>query len=558
MKKFFCLLLMAQIFFLPQNLFAQNTFPASGSAGIGTSTPDASSALDMVSTTKGMLLPRMTKAQRDAIIAPAAGLLIYQTNSTAGFYYYDGSAWTAVAPKNANKTLSNLTAPTAVNVNLQPGANGTLDLGNTSFRWKDAYINNIKFSDGTTLSTAAGGGGGITGSGTSSYVPKFTSSTAIGNSAIYDNAGLVGIGTTAPGSKLHVAATDNVTLKVENSSTSAVATVTGVSSNMGSAATNGKTAYFANIATTSSQFGVLRGMDIDIAQSGSGITYGLDVNISGSGSFSKYGLSSVVTSSNTGDNKYGLYASVTDATSHTATTYGLRADVFSAGTGTKYGLYINAAGTGTGTRYGVYSSAAGSSHYAGYFLGRGYFSENVGIGTSSPSSRLHLDGGIDAEPGSGGFLVLGSTTSTNIAIDNNEIMGRNNGAVAELFLQNDGGDLNLCYAGGSVMIGAADPATGYLLTVDGKIICEELKVQLSEDWPDYVFEQDYSMLSISELKQFVETNKHLPGIPTAAEMMEQGLSVGDMQTKMMEKIEELSLYIIELQNQLDELKSQKH
>ena len=104
------------------------------------------------------------------------------------------------------------------------------------------------------------------------------------------------------------------------------------------------------------------------------------------------------------------------------------------------------------------------------------------------------------------------------------------------------------------MIGSSVAATGYLLTVDGKIMCEELKVQLSENWPDYVFDKHYNMPSIGDLKKFVRANRHLPGIPSAAEMKENGISVGDMQTKMIQKIEELSLYIIQLQEQIDELK----
>lgn len=61
--------------------------------GIGTTTPHASSALDITSTSAGLLAPRMTQAQRNAIVTPATGLLIYQTDSTPGFYYYTGSAW---------------------------------------------------------------------------------------------------------------------------------------------------------------------------------------------------------------------------------------------------------------------------------------------------------------------------------------------------------------------------------------------------------------------------------------------------------------------------------
>jgi uncharacterized protein (TIGR02145 family) len=61
--------------------------------GIGTTTPDASSMLDVSSTSKGMLVPRMTSAQRSAISSPVTGLLVYQTDSPSGYYYYDGVAW---------------------------------------------------------------------------------------------------------------------------------------------------------------------------------------------------------------------------------------------------------------------------------------------------------------------------------------------------------------------------------------------------------------------------------------------------------------------------------
>src|ERR1043166_8626873 len=106
-KKFFSISFAISIAW--STLSAQtNTFPSTGSAGIGTITPNASSILEIKSTTQGLLIPRMTGAQRNAIASPATGLMIYQTNGTPGFYYYDGSAWTAVAPKNnANRSLSN-------------------------------------------------------------------------------------------------------------------------------------------------------------------------------------------------------------------------------------------------------------------------------------------------------------------------------------------------------------------------------------------------------------------------------------------------------------------
>ena len=65
----------------------------SAQVGIGTNTPNTSAALDISSTTSGLLIPKMTQAQKNAIASPAAGLLIYQTNATSGFYYYNGASW---------------------------------------------------------------------------------------------------------------------------------------------------------------------------------------------------------------------------------------------------------------------------------------------------------------------------------------------------------------------------------------------------------------------------------------------------------------------------------
>src|SRR5215813_11808128 len=85
---------------------AQNLFPSSGAAGIGTTTPDASSLLEIKSTSKGLLIPRMTQTQRNAIASPATGLLIYQNDHIPGFYYYNGSAWTAVTQKSKGWSLT--------------------------------------------------------------------------------------------------------------------------------------------------------------------------------------------------------------------------------------------------------------------------------------------------------------------------------------------------------------------------------------------------------------------------------------------------------------------
>ena len=77
-------------------LNSSNIFNNGSSIGIGTVAPNSSAALEVNSTTKGFLLPTMTQTQRNAISTPATGLLIYQSDNTPGFYYYNGSAWSAI------------------------------------------------------------------------------------------------------------------------------------------------------------------------------------------------------------------------------------------------------------------------------------------------------------------------------------------------------------------------------------------------------------------------------------------------------------------------------
>lgn len=101
MKKIFNSLFFATITIIFSEITssAQNTFPSSGAAGIGTTAPNASSLLEVKSTTKGVLFPRMTESQKNAIASPVEGLLIYQTDHNSGFYYYNGTTWKAVTIK---------------------------------------------------------------------------------------------------------------------------------------------------------------------------------------------------------------------------------------------------------------------------------------------------------------------------------------------------------------------------------------------------------------------------------------------------------------------------
>jgi hypothetical protein len=105
---------------------------------------------------------------------------------------------------------------------------------------------------------------------------------------------------------------------------------------------------------------------------------------------------------------------------------------------------------------------------------------------------------------------------------------------------------------GSVGIGTLNTGD-YKLAVEGTIGARKVKVT-QQAWADYVFDGNYKRLSLSELENYIRINRHLPGIPTEAEVKKDGVDVGEMNKKLLEKIEELTLYLIELKKEVELLK----
>ncbi|SEW52877.1 hypothetical protein [Chitinophaga arvensicola] len=96
----------------------------------------------------------------------------------------------------------------------------------------------------------------------------------------------------------------------------------------------------------------------------------------------------------------------------------------------------------------------------------------------------------------------------------------------------------------SVGIGTKPPA-GYKLAVAGDFLAEKVKVKLQSGWPDYVFDVSYPLPSLQQVEDFIRTYKHLPQIPSAKEVADKGLDIASNQAALLQKIEELTLYLIE-------------
>ncbi|HEY9006942.1 hypothetical protein [Ohtaekwangia sp.] len=105
---------------------------------------------------------------------------------------------------------------------------------------------------------------------------------------------------------------------------------------------------------------------------------------------------------------------------------------------------------------------------------------------------------------------------------------------------------NIYYTNGNVGIGTSD-TKGYKFAVAGKAAVEEITVKLSASWPDYVFASSYRLPSLSDLEKFIVMHRHLPEIASAEEISKTGVDIGEMNILLLKKVEELTLYIIELE-----------
>jgi hypothetical protein len=302
---------------------------------------------------------------------------------------------------------------------------------------------------------------------------------------------------------------------------------------------------------------------------------------------------------NTQSNANGNYAGVfiSDGTSG-----GEKYGVYSEAGGTANAYGVNARAVGSSLNYGIYSfTDNGSSNYAGYMKGR-LFVEGHNANTNAGDSTNDVvraevthNSYVDTRAiygistprpgygygiyGQGGWRgVYGYNQGGDYGNSSVGVYGYSEGTAGSRYgvygnAYNPGGSTAVgvygtasnatnnwagyfsgsTYVSTDLRVATTNQATGYAVSVGGKVACEEVLVELEAGWPDYVFRDDYKLLSLPELESTIKENGHLPGIPSAQHVSENGFELGDMQKRVLEKVEELTLYTIEQQKMIDQL-----
>jgi hypothetical protein len=183
------------------------------------------------------------------------------------------------------------------------------------------------------------------------------------------------------------------------------------------------------------------------------------------------------------------------------------------------------------------------------------YRDNVGIGAITPVAKLHVQGNPASGPGNEALWVDNNGVPF---VTRREAAGGGTVEVGTVYSHNmslitNGSPIMFLGANGSVGIGTSNPQ--HKLAVNGTIKAKEVIVETT-GWSDYVFADDYRLAPLAEVEAHIKTNKHLPGIPSAAQVAENGVNLGDVQTALLAKVEELTLHLIAQDKSMKALQSQ--
>jgi len=221
---------------------------------------------------------------------------------------------------------------------------------------------------------------------------------------------------------------------------------------------------------------------------------------------------------------------------------------------------------GITNRWGIYQQGAGDINF---------FNGNVLLGTNvNAGYKLDVNGQVRIQ----NTLVLknitiGCNVDSLVSIDLNgnvksiapsrilvNTTTSNNAGTANFLSKFSSGNniVNSSIYDNGTAVGIGTTSTGpYKLAVEGIIGARKIKVTQSSPWADYVFNEEYALIPLLELENYIKNNNHLPEMPSAKEVRENGIEVGDTQVLLLKKIEELTLYIIDQQKRIDRLEKNK-
>lgn len=191
-----------------------------------------------------------------------------------------------------------------------------------------------------------------------------------------------------------------------------------------------------------------------------------------------------------------------------------------------------------------------------------YRNGSVGIGNSNPQAVLHVTSGGDE------IAIFRHPTTANSRIVVGNATGQVNLGVGattahpylwsntdNFYIGNDGLPTIFVNGMGNGNVGIGTTTPQAKLAVNGNIFAKSIKVTLA-GWPDYVFDSQFKLPSLAELEKYIRQHKHLPDVPSAAEVIKDGIDLGDNQATLLKKIEELTLYVIEQNKKLESQQQQ--